>query len=147
MISQTAEYALRSVVCLASQPDTPLTTSQIAGITKVPANYLSKVLQALGRAGVVSSQRGLHGGFVLTQPPDSLTLLEVINSVDPIKRIDHCPLDLKQHGTTLCPLHRRLNESIGMIEKVFRTTTVGALLKEGGASRPLCETSENVRSG
>src|SRR5688572_19877331 len=103
MVSQTAEYALRAVVCLGSQADTPMTTQQIADATRVPAGYLSKVLQALGRAGLVHSQRGLHGGFTLGRPMDQLSVLDVINAVDPLKRIERCPLGLATHGTNLCP--------------------------------------------
>jgi len=52
VISQTAEYALRSVVYLGSQAGQPVTTQRIAAATQVPAGYLSKVLQGLGRAGL-----------------------------------------------------------------------------------------------
>ncbi len=48
MFSQTAEYALRAVVYLASQPGTPRTTQEIAKATQVPTGYLSKVMQSLG---------------------------------------------------------------------------------------------------
>ena len=144
MISQTAEYALRSVICLASTPKTALTTVQIAKITKVPGSYLSKVLQALGKAGIVSSQRGLHGGFSLAKPADGLSLLEVINAVDPLQHIDSCPLGLNQHGSNLCPLHKRLNKAICMIEKEYRESSISDLLREPTESKPLCETVENI---
>ncbi|NUQ01687.1 MAG: Rrf2 family transcriptional regulator, partial [Armatimonadetes bacterium] len=94
MISQTAEYALRAIVCLAAQPEGRLTTPQIAGATRVPAGYLSKVLQLLGRAGLVRSQRGLGGGFVLARPAELISVLDVVNAVDPIQRITGCPLEL-----------------------------------------------------
>ena len=64
MISQTAEYALRAVVFLSMNVDAAFTTQQIAVATKVPAAYLSKVMQSLVRAGLVRSQRGLGGGFI-----------------------------------------------------------------------------------
>ena len=60
MISQTAEYALRSVVFLGSQVGQPVTTQRIAVATQVPVGYLSKVLQGLGKAGLVDAQRGLR---------------------------------------------------------------------------------------
>ncbi|KMP10302.1 Rrf2 family transcriptional regulator [Candidatus Nitromaritima sp. SCGC AAA799-C22] len=138
MISQTTEYALRAVVCLATQPKTPLTTQEIASRTQVPESYLSKVLQALGRAGIVHSQRGLHGGFSLAAKPDALTLLEVINAIDPIHPIKECPLKLETHGTSLCPLHSRINQSIESLEKVFGKTTFAELLAESPDQKPLC---------
>ena len=92
MISQTAEYALRAVVVLGSQPDRPMTTQEIARVSRVPGGYLSKVLQSLGRAGLVEARRGLRGGYVLSKPLDQLTVYDVVNAVDPLKRIHHCPL-------------------------------------------------------
>ncbi len=68
MISQSAEYALRAVVWLAGHPESTLSTPEIARPTMVPAGYLSKVLQALARNGLVVSTPGRAGGFVLNRP-------------------------------------------------------------------------------
>jgi len=138
MISQTAEYALRAVVMLGSNPGSPRTTQQIAEQTRVPSGYLSKVLQALGRAGLVEAQRGLYGGFVLSRPLDDLTIIDVINAIDPLQRIERCPLGLVEHGNRLCPLHRRLDQGIAQIEVLFGGTTIGQLLAEQDTSQPLC---------
>jgi Rrf2 family protein len=139
MISRTAEYALRAVVVLGSSSGSPLATQQIAARTRVPAGYLSKVLQALGRAGLVEAQRGLRGGFVLARSLDELTILDVINAVDPQKRIDCCPLGLAAHGRRLCPLHRWLDQGMAQLEVLFGGTTIGQLLAEQDPSQPLCE--------
>jgi Rrf2 family protein len=139
VISQTAEYALRAVVVLGSSPETPMTTRQVADRTRVPSGYLSKVLQALGRAGLVEAQRGLGGGFTLTRPLDELTILDVINAVDPLRRIERCPLGIAAHGQRLCPLHQRLDQGIALAESLFGDTTIGQLLSEPNPSRPLCE--------
>jgi len=143
MFSQTVEYALRAVVYLASQSPNPRTTEQIAAATKVPQAYLSKVLQSLARGGTVRSQRGLHGGFSLTVTPDKLTILQVVEVVDPIRRIRTCPLDLESHGTTLCPLHRRMDAALASVEKAFRETTLAEVLAETTNSIPLCEFPKN----
>lgn len=140
MISQTAEYALRSMVYLGSQIGQPVTTQRIAAATRVPVGYLSKVLQALGRAGLVDAQRGLKGGYALARPVDKLTILEVINAVDPLERITCCPLGLPAHGGRLCSLHRRLDEALGLIESLYAKTTIEQLLNEQGMHQaPLCE--------
>jgi Rrf2 family nitric oxide-sensitive transcriptional repressor len=136
MISQTAEYALRAVVCLGTQGGRPLTTQVIADRTQVPGGYLAKVLQGLGRAGLVESQRGVGGGFILARPLDEITVLDVINAVDPLKRIQRCPLGLVAHGTRLCPLHRRLDEAIALVESLYEGTTIAQLLEESSISRP-----------
>ena len=138
MFSQTAEYALRAVVSLADSGGQPLTTQQLANVTQVPIDYLSKVMQSLGRYGLVESQRGKHGGFKLTRPAHRLTILDVMNAVDPLPRIRTCPLKLKGHGRQLCPLHRRLDDAVSSVEKAFADTPISDLLAPEVDIRPLC---------
>ena len=138
MLSQTVVYALRAVVHLADQAPAARTTEQIAEVTKVPQAYLSKVLQALNRAGIVHSQRGVGGGIALARSPAKLTVLEVVNAVDPIERIKTCPLGLEAHGKHLCPLHRRMDDALAMVEEAFRNTTLAEVLAEPTKNKPLC---------
>ena len=139
MISQTMEYALRAVAHLAQQSPQACTTEDIADTTRVPRAYLSKVLQALVRGGIVHSQRGIGGGMTLVKLPGELTILEVVNAVDPIQRIRSCPLGLASHGVHLCPLHRRLDDALAMVEEAFRKSTLAEILAEPSRSTPLCE--------
>jgi Rrf2 family protein len=139
VLSQTAEYALRAVVALGSSRGGSMTTQQIASQTQVPAGYLSKVLQALGRAGLVEGQRGSGGGFVLARPVHEITVLEVINAVDPLQRIERCPLGRAEHKHRMCALHRRLDLGLALIEQVFGQTTIDDLLDDSDPIRSLCE--------
>jgi Rrf2 family nitric oxide-sensitive transcriptional repressor len=138
MISQTAEYALRATVYLADQSGSARTVAQIAEATQVPAGYLAKVMQGLSRAQVVKSQRGLNGGFSLARDPGTLSVLEVVNAVDPLRRFSECPLGIASHGRQLCPLHRRLDDAAQMVEDCFRQTMVSDLLAAPNAPKPLC---------
>jgi Rrf2 family protein len=116
------------------------TTEQIAAATRVEsATYLSKVLQELVRKGVVKSQRGVGGGIALAKPAEELTILEVVNAVEPIQRIRTCPLGLKSHGIRLCPLHKRIDDALAMVEAAFGGTTLAEVLAEPTHSPPLCE--------
>ena len=137
MISQTTEYALRAVVWLAANPEKPLTAQQIAEATRVPAGYLAKVLQGLSRAGLLHSQRGLGGGFTLARGPSSLTMWEVVQAVDPLKRIRECPLGFEAHKD-LCPLHKQLDDTIAQIEKTFTACKISKLIDSTQGSSPLC---------
>lgn len=139
MFSQTVEYALRAVVYLAGHVPAARTTEQIAEATKVPKAYLSKVLQGLSRSGIVHSQRGIGGGVSLAKATDELTILDVVNAVDPIRRIRTCPLGLSSHGVKLCPLHRRLDNALATVEAAFEQTTLAEVLAEPSDSIPLCE--------
>jgi Rrf2 family protein len=139
MFSQTTEYALRVVVFLGTVRGSPATTKQIAAATRVPEGYLSKILQSLARADLVQSQRGLHGGSVLTRDATLISVYDVVSAISPLPRIQSCPLGLASHGTKLCPLHRRLDDAVAMVEKAFRDSTIADLLNEKAASIPLVE--------
>jgi Rrf2 family nitric oxide-sensitive transcriptional repressor len=138
VLSQTVEYALRAVAHLANESPKGQTTDQIAQATRVPRAYLSKVLQGLSRGGLVHSQRGLGGGMTLTKSPDELTILEVVNAVEPLQRIRTCPLGLAAHGVRLCPLHRRLDDALALVEEAFSKSTLANILSEPTSSKPLC---------
>jgi Rrf2 family nitric oxide-sensitive transcriptional repressor len=140
IISQTAEYALRAAACLAASQGTPKTTQQISEVTRVPRGYLSKVLQALGRADLVHSQRGIGGGFVLMRPAKRISVLDVIEAVEPIQRIHTCPLGLSEHGPRLCTLHRQLDDAMAKVEAAFSNTTLDKILSDLNPSKPLCQT-------
>jgi Rrf2 family protein len=131
MLSLTAEYALRAIVHLAAQgADASLNVAQIAESTKVPQGYLSKVLQQLVRGGIITSQRGMGGGFKLVKASAELTLYEVVQAVDPLQRIERCPLSLAAHRDALCPVHKRLDDAIATVEAQFRATTIAELTSD-----------------
>jgi Rrf2 family protein len=137
VFSLTAEYALRIVVFLGTLRGRPATTAQIAAATRVPSGYLSKILQNLARRGIVRSQRGLGGGSVLAKDPRQLSVYDVIDAIAPLPRIAICPLGLPSHASALCPLHKRLDNAMAMVEQAFRDSTVADLLAEPTTSIPL----------
>ncbi len=138
MFSRTAEYALRAVCVIAGHAEESLTTEQVADATQVPPAYLSKVLQALNRAQIVLTQRGSGGGVRLMLPAEQISVFDVVNAVDPVQRLDACPLGLAEHGTALCPMHAQLDKALEMIEQTLRATTVADLLDPSRRSEPRC---------
>lgn len=138
MLSQTAEYALRAMVTLAHDEETPLTAQEIANLARIPLDYLSKVLNLLARAGLVKAQRGRCGGFHIAKPADRMTVLEIVNAVDPLRRIRSCPLGLSAHGSRLCPLHRKLDEAVRSVEEAFAATTIASLVGEPATEQTFC---------
>lgn len=89
------------------------------------------------REGIVRSQRGIGGGVFLDRDPAKLTVLEVVQAVEPIKRIVTCPLGLKAHGKNLCPLHRRMDDAMASMEAAFRSTTLAEILSDPSKSIPM----------
>lgn len=147
MFSQTVEYALRAVVHLAYEAPDARTTAQIAEATLVPKDYLAKILQHLSKRGIVTTQRGVGGGVSLAKDPVGLTILDVVQAVEPesIKRVTTCPLGLQAHGVRLCPLHKRLDDAVALVEKAFGGATLAEILAEPSDSVPLCDAAEAQR--
>lgn len=149
MFSKTVEYALRSMVHLVEcdlSGQGGQTVEQIAARTSVPVAYLSKVLQGLARGKLIVSQRGLGGGFRLARAAHEITILEVVNAVDPIGRILVCPLGLEAHGAQLCPLHRKMDDALAFVEAQFADTTLAELIgdeKFDTSSGALCAPTAN----
>ena len=142
MLPKTAEYALRAVACLASQPESAFSAEALAERTQVPRRYLHKVLQDLVRSNLVESRPGPGGGYRLLSAADAITILDVVNAVAPLERIRVCPLGLRSH-THLCPLHRELDRAYAATEAAFARVTIGELLRSGGEVVPLCEAATN----
>lgn len=138
MLPKTAEYALRAVVWLAAEPRRREAAGPLAEHTKIPRRYLHKVLQALVQGGLVESQSGPGGGYALCVLPESITILDVVNSVAPLERIRKCPLGLTSH-TRLCPLHKELDRAYAETEKAFARVTVAELVLSTSRIVPLCE--------
>jgi len=140
MLPKTAEYALRTVACLAGDPEQPASADHLAEQTKVPRRYLHRVLQSLVRAELVQSRSGPGGGYSLTCSAEKFTILDVVNAVSPLERIRHCPLGLPSH-TSLCPLHKELDRAYRATEEAFSRVTIGELLRSTSSIVPLCDVS------
>ena len=139
MLSQTAEYALRAVIHIARANGTaPVRVSSIADELSVPQNYLSKVLHALAREGVLHSIRGRHGGFVLAGPADELSLESVVAPFEPPHQHMRCLLRHERCSEeSPCIAHEEWKSVSGPMRAFFRSTTVGDLARHAEADAAL----------
>lgn len=93
MFSSTADHALRALMVLArSEHGRLVRAAEIADATGAPQNYLSKTLNALARAGLVTSARGPQGGFTLAVPATELTVARVVDLFDEPATRSRCML-------------------------------------------------------
>lgn len=129
MLSQTAEYALRTVLFLADS-DGAARAEEIARQLGVPRNYLSKTLHRLAQEGVLQSTRGKGGGFRLAVPADRLKLLRVVEPFDDISGERRCLLGRPHcNDRNPCPAHHEWRAVSERVTAFFRDRTVGDLLR------------------
>lgn len=134
MLSKTSEYALRAVVHLARDSGGPVSAGDVAAALDVPANYLSKILHTLSRAGLVSSERGPGGGYRLARPAEELSIADVVGAIDSTALESRCLLGNRNcPGRHPCPAHDGWIRAAEPVAAFFRDTMVSELLRSSGA--------------
>ncbi len=131
MFSQTVEYALRAMVFLSANSALPVSAQVIAAHAQVPERYMSKVMRNLVVAGLVKSRRGPTGGFTLARKPAEISMLSVVEALEPIPRIERCPLANPRH-LDLCPMHRRLDAAYALIRRVLGQSSLEEVAADAG---------------
>lgn len=140
MLSQTVEYALRAMVCLAAFPDQRVSAGSLADQTSVPPDYLAKVLQLLSKADLIAGRRGVGGGYQIARDPKQIGVLDVIRAVGSMDRITSCPLGIEGHGKPmLCPLHHLVDTAIGAMIEVLEKHSLADIVEWTEDGTPLCQ--------
>jgi len=82
-ISVKGDYALHAIFDLALQkPGEPIKIADVARRQKIPQKFLELILAGLKQGGFVESRRGAEGGYLLSRPPDAITVGEVLRFVE-----------------------------------------------------------------
>jgi Rrf2 family protein len=128
MFSQTLEYALRAMTQVANEAPGPSTTQGLAKSADVPGAYLAKVVQTLRHGGLVTTRRGVGGGVRLSRPARRISLLDVINAVEPIGRNGGG----KRTAASLVSLDRKLNALTAQMQKSLAGTSLADVASRNG---------------
>jgi Rrf2 family transcriptional regulator, cysteine metabolism repressor len=119
------DYSLKALLMLAERYPTvqPLRVEEIASREGIPENYLRRLLIDLKRAGLVASQKGPSGGYMLARSPAKITMEEVVQTIEG----DYTPVECFEDGAN-SPCRR--DENCAMRE-VWREVhdAVGAILR------------------
>jgi len=129
MISKTAEYALRAMVALRNQgPQGRVLNRDLSKLTKIPQNYLSKIMHALARSGLVVSERGPNGGFRLRRNAGSITAYQIVTLFEDLDGHKRCLLGEKNcRDSTACPAHEGWKAVRETYERYLKETTLDVL--------------------
>jgi Rrf2 family protein len=138
VLSSTADYALRAILVLAREYGRrPLRADEIADATGAPRNYMAKTLNALVKAGLLTSSRGPLGGFSLAISPRSLTLARVIDCFDEPRPHTHCLLgDKACDPTNPCAAHDVWSRITATRREPLASTTIADLTGEFAVRAP-----------
>nr|MBP9601921.1 Rrf2 family transcriptional regulator [Lutibacter sp.] len=108
MLSRASKYAILSTLFLAeyASETNKISVKVIAESIDVPSPFLAKLFQQLVRGKIISSAKGPNGGFYLTKKNGKKTVLDIIENIDGLNRINECFLGLSEcDGANPCPVH------------------------------------------
>jgi Rrf2 family iron-sulfur cluster assembly transcriptional regulator len=107
LYSATTEYAIRALAYMATLPEGQrILARDLADATRVPRQFLGKILHRLARHGLLESAKGRGGGFRFARPPQDIRLGEIVDLVEGPELLTRCVIghDLCD-DTQPCPLH------------------------------------------
>ncbi len=124
-LSQSVGYAIQALASLEANTEASRLIREIAQDSKVPAPYLTKLLQKLAQADLVTSKRGYKGGVSLKRAASTITLLEISEAIDGRKWLGRCLLGLEEcSDARACPTHEFWKHARQQIEQKLRQTTL-----------------------
>lgn len=137
MISRTSGYALEALLVIAQRDGRMTRASQLAKELGIPANYLSKILNALARAHILESERGPSGGFRLARAADEISFLDAVSVFEDTGTVRQCMLGRGRcNDDDACPLHAQWKEVSSPLFDYLRDTRLGDLADGGPAKAP-----------
>lgn len=135
MFSRSCEYALQSIlyITLHSNNGKAVGLKQISESQKIPLHFLSKILQQLVKAKILSSVKGPNGGFTLRISPHKLRLIKVVETIDGLEIFNRCGIGLKKCSDKYpCPVHFEFKVVKDKINEVLTEKTISELCEDIG---------------
>lgn len=105
-LSQTTGYAIQALSCIHDPACRRSSITAIANCSSVPRPYLAKIVNALVRAGLLTSKRGVGGGIALAREPGAITLLQIVEAIEGPEWLGECLLGMNDCASDgACPTH------------------------------------------
>jgi Rrf2 family transcriptional regulator, iron-sulfur cluster assembly transcription factor len=132
IFSKPTGYAIRALVFLAeNQGETPILNSIIAKEENIPTSFLSRIMADLVEAQIVQSVRGRNGGYSLARDPDSIKLINIINTYEHHEIFESCLIGFGSCVCNVkCDFHLRWARVQVQIDEYLETTTIGDMIRD-----------------
>ena len=137
-LTKKADYGLMAMKHLAEHSDQgSCSAKDVADAYGIPQEALAKILQRLAKAGLLHSQHGINGGYMLARDPRTISAFEVIQAIDGPLFITSCvtvrgECDQTDRCNIREPL-RKVNQSIEDVLKRIKISQMKEELEEGSA--------------
>ncbi len=131
--STRTEYGIRIMVRLGRvYGNGPVSLSGLAALEHLPLSYLEQIAGQLRRSGLVQSRMGAHGGYLLGRPPASVTMAEIVTSLEgslaPVSCLAEGEAECHSEAEE-CSAHSLWERLQDNITATLQATTVADLMK------------------
>ena len=134
IIRRNTDYALRAAIELACRFNgEPVSTKEIAVRRQIPYQLACKLMQRLHKAGIVKSEMGPSGGFMLRKNPSKITVRRLVEIIQGPVRLNNCKLCRLSCRCTISPELTRLQ---GRINTFLDSLTLRQLADTNGKNKP-----------
>ncbi|MCF6267357.1 MAG: Rrf2 family transcriptional regulator [Desulfuromusa sp.] len=132
VITRATEYAVRTVIYLAQQPKNDIVLKKdICRTQEVTPAFLTKILQPLIKAGIVSSQRGVGGGFLLAKDPSEITMLDILQAEEGQLKLNHCLVDTNFCSRdAYCSAHEVWSDAQSEMAQILKRHSIADLVQK-----------------
>lgn len=104
--SKACEYGIQATLYIATQDGRRVGIKEVAKELRIPVHFLAKILQSLSERDVLTSFKGVHGGFELQRAAERIHLIDIVQAIDGLDFFDHCLLGFPGCGDGKpCPVH------------------------------------------
>jgi Rrf2 family protein len=148
-LTRAADYAVRVMIHLASQPDASVVSKTLlAKAAEAPESFLSKILQSLARSGLIQARRGVVGGFSLLPRGANASLLDVVQAIDGPIALNVCLTSGSAcHRQTVCLAHEVWVRAQSAMLSVLSEAKIADLVSARGSHRILHDIVPVAKSG
>ena len=131
VITRATEYAVRAIIFLAQQPkDSIVLKKDICRTQEVTPAFLTKIFQPLIKAGIVNSQRGVGGGFLLAKDPSEINMLDILEAEEGKLKLNHCLIDTDFcQRDAYCAAHEVWYEAQREMAEVLKRYSIADLVR------------------
>lgn len=133
MFSASCHYGLQAMFYIASHSteEKNISLNEIASEQKIPQHFLSKILQLLVKHKLLLSMKGPNGGFRLSRPAETMTLIEIVEAIDGLDIFNQCGIGFREcDEDDPCPIHYDYKRIRDHVRDLFETKTLESLAEE-----------------
>lgn len=129
-LSKKVEYGILALQYIANNPEQKASAREMSDVLNIPFEFLSKTLQQLMRKGLIQSQKGFQGGYILSRDPNLISIAEIIDALEENTNLVNCIDDPEDscNRVTDCTIKHNINGLQKEINKVFEKMTIAEMV-------------------